>query len=164
MARRETIHLDVKPRNIIMGAPPRLIDLSIAKTFGDALRVDHSIGTDAYMSPEQCDPARLGACRTARPTCGASVQRCSRRSRAIAHSRTATVRRAQGVGRSSRLRRTSCRRKVPVALAKPIMACLARDPAARPTADELAEMLEPMVAALPRRPVLNRLRPRPRWR
>src|SRR5687767_10597047 len=36
MHNQGVVHLDVKPRNIIMGAPPRLIDLSIARTFADA--------------------------------------------------------------------------------------------------------------------------------
>ena len=49
-------HLDVKPSNVIMGAPARLIDLSVARPEEDARRLRHPIGTDAYMSPEQCDP------------------------------------------------------------------------------------------------------------
>lgn len=49
---------------------------------------------------------------------------------------------------------------VPPAVADLIHACLQHDPAQRPTPRELAGALEPLVAALPRRPVLNRLRPR----
>jgi len=52
-------HLDVKPSNVIMGAPARLIDLSVARPVGDAART-RQIGTDAYMSPEQCDADRWG--------------------------------------------------------------------------------------------------------
>jgi eukaryotic-like serine/threonine-protein kinase len=48
------VHLDVKPDNIIMGVPPRLIDLSIARTTERAARTHGPIGTDAYMPPEQC--------------------------------------------------------------------------------------------------------------
>lgn len=48
------VHLDVKPDNIIMGVPPRLIDLSIARTAERAARTHGPIGTDAYMPPEQC--------------------------------------------------------------------------------------------------------------
>lgn len=47
-------HLDVKPSNVIMGSPARLIDLSVARPVEDAARLRHVIGTDAYMSPEQC--------------------------------------------------------------------------------------------------------------
>jgi eukaryotic-like serine/threonine-protein kinase len=52
-------HLDIKPSNVIMGAPARLIDLSVARPAGDAAHT-RQIGTDAYMSPEQCDPDRWG--------------------------------------------------------------------------------------------------------
>lgn len=48
------VHLDVKPDNIIMGVPPRLIDLSIARPVERAARTHGPIGTDAYMPPEQC--------------------------------------------------------------------------------------------------------------
>ncbi|MCD6641208.1 MAG: serine/threonine protein kinase, partial [Nocardioides sp.] len=53
-------HLDIKPSNVIMGAPARLIDLSVARPLEDAKALRHPIGTDAYMSPEQCDPGRGG--------------------------------------------------------------------------------------------------------
>ena len=56
MAGRGYVHLDVKPDNIIMGVPPRLIDLSVARTFERAERLRGIVGTDAYMAPEQCDP------------------------------------------------------------------------------------------------------------
>ena len=36
MAEMRMLHLDVKPDNIIMGVPPRLIDLSIATKAEDA--------------------------------------------------------------------------------------------------------------------------------
>lgn len=52
-------HLDIKPSNIIMGAPARLIDLSVARPLEDAQRLRHLIGTDAYMAPEQCDPGEV---------------------------------------------------------------------------------------------------------
>ncbi|SEC87758.1 Protein kinase domain-containing protein [Nocardioides exalbidus] len=49
-------HLDIKPSNVIMGAPARLIDLSVARPEEDARRLRHPIGTDAWMAPEQADP------------------------------------------------------------------------------------------------------------
>ncbi|MGZ8565744.1 MAG: serine/threonine-protein kinase [Actinomycetota bacterium] len=54
MAGREMVHLDVKPKNVIMAPPPRLIDLSIARTIERARSVKGPIGTDRYMAPEQC--------------------------------------------------------------------------------------------------------------
>jgi len=50
------VHLDVKPDNIVMGVPPRLIDLSIARSLERAARLRSPIGTDPYMAPEQCAP------------------------------------------------------------------------------------------------------------
>jgi serine/threonine protein kinase len=54
------LHLDVKPRNIIMSPVPRLIDLSVARSIDSAARIKGFVGTDAYMAPEQADPARFG--------------------------------------------------------------------------------------------------------
>lgn len=54
MAQAGYVHLDVKPDNIVMGVPPRLIDLSIARSLERAARSDGPIGTDPYMAPEQC--------------------------------------------------------------------------------------------------------------
>lgn len=55
----DLLHLDVKPSNIIMSAPARLIDLSIARTPEYASR-SKLLGTDLYMSPEQADPDTHG--------------------------------------------------------------------------------------------------------
>jgi eukaryotic-like serine/threonine-protein kinase len=43
----------VKPDNIIMGIPPRLIDLSIARTLERAGRTRGPTGADAYMAPSR---------------------------------------------------------------------------------------------------------------
>lgn len=49
------LHMDVKPENVTMGDPPRLLDLSLARTVAGPMRLRHSVGTAAYMAPEQCD-------------------------------------------------------------------------------------------------------------
>ncbi|WP_232679189.1 serine/threonine-protein kinase [Nocardioides sp. R-C-SC26] len=49
----DVCHLDIKPSNIIMGAPARLIDLSVARNSANAADLRSPIGTDAYMAPEQ---------------------------------------------------------------------------------------------------------------
>jgi serine/threonine protein kinase len=49
------VHLDVKPENVTMGDPPRLLDLSLARTIAGPMRLRHSLGTAAYMAPEQCE-------------------------------------------------------------------------------------------------------------
>jgi serine/threonine-protein kinase len=52
-------------------------------------------------------------------------------------------------------------KSVPSEVAMLILSCLDPDPAARPSAAEVAAKLEPQVDMLPRRPVLARLRVRP---
>ncbi len=47
------LHLDVKPANVTMGDPPRLLDLSLARP-AIGTRLDREVGTPAYMAPEQC--------------------------------------------------------------------------------------------------------------
>src|SRR3954465_10995371 len=56
LAAEGVVHLDVKPSNVVMGAPPRLIDLSVARTLEEAAALRTPIGTDAFMAPEQCRP------------------------------------------------------------------------------------------------------------
>lgn len=54
--RRGYLHLDVKPSNTVLGTPPHLIDLSVARTLDAAQALRSNVGTDAYIAPEQCDP------------------------------------------------------------------------------------------------------------
>lgn len=56
MHRLDWVHLDVKPSNIVMGAPATLIDLSVARSHRAAAELSHMVGTDAYAAPEQCLP------------------------------------------------------------------------------------------------------------
>jgi eukaryotic-like serine/threonine-protein kinase len=47
------VHLDLKPVNLIMGVPPRIVDRSIARTVERAVRTRGILGTDRHMAPEQ---------------------------------------------------------------------------------------------------------------
>ena len=159
LSTESVVHLDVKPSNIIMGSPPRLIDLSIARTLDAAAELDHVVGTDAYLAPEQADPPRTGAPGSPADIfgLGATLYEAltglrpflegSRESAALPHEKW-----PQLVDDPAPLPRG-----VPEVVAAPVLACLARDPAARPTAAELADQLQPLVEALPR-PVLGGLR------
>jgi serine/threonine protein kinase len=56
LARHEVVHLDIKPSNVVMTDPPRLIDLGAARSFEELESRRTPIGTASYMAPEQCDP------------------------------------------------------------------------------------------------------------
>jgi serine/threonine protein kinase len=160
-ATEEVVHLDVKPSNIIMGAPARLIDLSIARTLEQLEHVTHPIGTDAYMPPEQCDPKARGPITSAADVwgTGATLFHAAAGYRPFPEGSPE----AEGQERFPQLRLEPA--PLPAALspemAALVLACLEPDPARRPTAEELAAELEPLVDVLPQRPVLARFRLRP---
>jgi serine/threonine protein kinase len=139
MAGEGWVHLDVKPRNIVMTSSPRLIDLSVARREAAAKQVSRPVGTDAYMAPEQCDPVRFAQIAPPSDVWGLGAALFE-----------ALVGRqpfpADGDGRFPQLRlpKPLLSDKAPPALARAIQACLGDDPASRPTASELAEMLEPL--------------------
>ena len=53
MHSNHVLHLDVKPDNVTMGDPPRLLDFSLAQAFSGPVKLRHTMGTAAYMPPEQ---------------------------------------------------------------------------------------------------------------
>ena len=157
MHTQRVVHLDVKPSNTIMAAPPRLIDMSIARSFEDAARLRVPVGTDAYMAPEQCAPGSAVPVSAAADVWGLGATLYH------AVSGRAPFPDAEGDERFPQVHLETPRlddEQVPPRFSDLLYAAMQRSPADRPTAKELAETLEPLVAALPRRPVLNRLRPR----
>ncbi len=161
MSTEKMVHLDVKPGNIVMGAPPRLIDLSIARSLRDAGRVRSPIGTDPYMAPEQCQPksgAKLGPPADVWGLGASLYEAITGHLPFSKGSRKA----AAPAARFPQL----WEEPVPFAKGVPrpvrdlVVRCLAKDPGDRPTASEMALELEPLIAALPQRPAIGRLRPR----
>lgn len=133
------VHLDVKPRNIVMTSTPRLIDLSVARPVAAARRNGQFVGTDAYMAPEQADPARFAEIGPASDVwgLGATLYEALTGRPAFApdeHDRFPQLRTAPA----------PILPKAPPALAAAIRACLQDDPAARPSAAELMDLLEPL--------------------
>lgn len=153
---QEMVHLDVKPSNIIMAAPPRLIDMSIARSLSDAAALTVPVGTDAYMAPEQCVPSSHDVLGPAADIWGLGATLYEAVSGELPFPKNTEDRHPQIHMEPPPLDH----KIVPPAVAALVARCLDPDPAARPAARRLAEALEPMVALLPRRPVLNRLRPR----
>jgi serine/threonine protein kinase len=159
LSTERVVHLDVKPSNIIMGAPPRLIDLSIARSLDAAARLDHVTGTDAYLAPEQADPPRSGRPGSPADIFGLGVtlyegltgerpfRKGSRDKDAAPEDSWPQLVEAPAPLPGD----------IPEFVASPILACLDPEPSGRPTAAELADRLQPLVEALPR-PVLGGLR------
>jgi serine/threonine protein kinase len=150
------VHLDIKPRNIIMGAPPRLIDLSVARSFAAAEALEDRVGTDAYMAPEQVDPAAHGPVGPGADVWGLGVTLYE----ALAGRRPWPGAADGAAHPQVRGGPAPLPRDVPRDLADIVLACLRPDAAARPAPVEVLDAVEPLVAALPTRPVLSRLRPR----
>jgi eukaryotic-like serine/threonine-protein kinase len=155
MATEGFVHLDVKPGNIVMGVPPRLIDLSIARSLERAARLTDPIGTDPYMPPEQCDPVSFpGRIGPAADVFGLGAT--------LYHAITGSVPypRPRGASKSDQLETRFPQlvnepdplpKGVPAPLADLVRRMLAKEPDQRPAAREVAELLEPLVVEQPRR-------------
>ena len=151
----DVAHLDVKPDNVVMGVPPRLIDLSIARSFERAAELTVAIGTDAYKAPEQCAPDRFEA-PVGHPAdvwgLGATLHHAVSGSRPFPRAKGA---RDSGVAEERFPQLVSepepLPRDLPDELVALIGSMLDPDAGARPSAAEVAERLEPLVAELPRK-------------
>ena len=139
LAAERWVHLDLKPRNIVMTATPTVIDLSVARPIEDA-RGRTGIGTDAYMSPEQCDPERAGEIGAASDVWGIGATLHE-----AVTGRQAFVR-APGEPPHPQLRTPPPPppARPPAPLAEVVVQCLADRPEARPAAAALVEALEPL--------------------
>jgi serine/threonine protein kinase len=165
------VHLDVKPDNIIMGAPPRLIDLSVAHEFERARKLKGPIGTDAYMAPEQCGsdelPVGIGP---AADVFGLGATTFHSLVGQVPFPRESGARRSPDpYVRFPQLRHEPepIPRDVPAELTEVIVRSLSHDPAERPTAAEFAMALEPTVHETTKRRMRFQARPAPllaRWR
>lgn len=145
MAQAGYVHLDVKPDNIVMGVPPRLIDLSIARTTERAARTDGPLGTDPYMAPEQCLP-RPEAAAPIGPAADAWGLGAT-----LFHAVSGRKPFQPDTGDDGRERFPQLDEeplplpsRIPAELRALILELLDRDPAARPTCGEAVERLQPL--------------------
>ena len=162
---RDVVHLDIKPRNVIMAGPPRLIDLSLALRTDELAGVSSPVGTPRYMAPEQCDPARFGDLGNATDVWGIGVTLYWALAKGSPFPAPATEQDASLEQRYPQLAHAPAplSADVPEALAELVRTTLARRAQDRPTAQRLAAELEPLAAALPR-PQLGRFRLKTRAR
>ena len=135
MAGEGWLHLDLKPGNILMGAPPRVIDLSLARTLKRAGRVREPIGTNAYMAPEACLPA--GELSAAADIWGLGATLYHALAGRRPFPKPAPEERFPQL--HEQVRRWPA--GVPRGISHAIVACLRPDPAERPSAAELFERL-----------------------
>ena len=160
MAEEGWVHLDVKPDNLVMGIPPRVIDLSLARTVERAARLSDFVGTNAYMPPEQCNPRGDVGPPADVWGLGATLYHAVSGRHPFRSPRTRDHD-APLEDRYPQLEDEPRPWRVPVpgAFAEAILACLEKDPGRRPTAAGLAEMLQPLVAELPSKLVFGRRGP-----
>lgn len=145
------VHLDVKPSNIIMGAPAKLIDLSIARTADRAAVLTYPVGTDAYMAPEQCEPPRTGIPTHASDVWGLGATLFE----AIAGYRAFDDGDPSAADVSRRFPQLvddpySLPERVPADVSKLVFACLETNPADRPAPADLADAFGPILARQPK--------------
>jgi len=143
-------HLDIKPSNVIMGAPAKLIDLSVARPEPDARELRHPIGTDAWMAPEQASQHEHV------PSYASDVWGLgSTLFAAVAGERPFPDGDPEARDVAERFPQVALRPRdlppdVPGEVAGVLVACLEHRPDDRPLPHEVAEALEPVLAALPR--------------
>jgi serine/threonine protein kinase len=144
----EVVHRDLKPSNVLLAADgPRLIDFGIAQAL-DATKITHTghvIGTPAFMSPEQAagDDAKA-------PSDVFSL------ASVVVFAATGSGPFGNTANPVAMLLRISQQEPstdgLPDTLRLHMEACFARDPAARPTAQQFAQRLRPVEPTLAHAP------------
>ncbi len=152
LAAERVVHLDVKPSNIIMDGRPRLIDLSVARRLERLADLAAPVGTDPYMAPEQCEPARFDRLGPATDVWGLGAT--------LFEALAGNPPFPPDAERFPQLRRrpAALPRRLPVSLAELVLACLSPEPSDRPPIDAVEDTLQALVDGLPA-PRLTRFRP-----
>ncbi len=145
------VHLDIKPSNVVMGSPARLIDLSVARRSEDAAALRVPIGTDAYMAPEQTDPPVTGGPGFASDVWGLGATLYH----AVAGVPAFPAGDPHGDTLAERFPQTALAPAelppgTPDEVVKVVLAMLAPDPADRPQPAEVADALSPVLERQPR--------------
>ena len=136
LSTEDVVHLDVKPGNVVMSTPPRLIDLSLARSGDEARRLRRPVGTHVFMAPEVCEAPesspRIGPAADVWGLGGALHNAITGELPFPRDEQYAQLtHEAEPIGGH-----------VPDGLASLVMRMLAKDPADRPEAREVATVLE----------------------
>ena len=155
----EVTHLDIKPSNVIMGAPARLIDLSVARSVRRAAGLTSRIGTDRYLAPEQADPGgRYGVPCPASDVWGLGATLFH----AVAGHRPFHAGAADGSLERQYPQLVDEPRELPdgtpAEVTKLLATMLERDPALRPLPHEVSDALVPVLERLPSPRLSSKLR------
>ena len=149
MAQAGYVHLDVKPDNIVMGVPPRLIDLSIARTLERAAGTE---GADRHRplhgaravrrgrAPDRAGRRHLGARRDSLPR-GQRREAVPGGHRRVGPGAIPQLREGPGPAAKARSRSRS---------APWSGRCSSAEPEGRPSCAEVVERLEPLIDELPK--------------
>lgn len=137
----DLVHMDVKPKNIIMSATPKLIDLGMVRPLAEVRDLTTPVGTTAYMSPEQSQDETIATFGPPGDVWGLGVTLYEAASLEMPFSKSTE----EDVYPQVHEQPKPLPRKVPVAIARIIMSTLAYDPAERPSATDLAAELEGLV-------------------
>ena len=159
MHAERVVHLDVKPSNVIMAAPPRLIDLSVTMDFHAAARLDYPLGTASYMAPEQCDPLSLGPVGPAADVFALGVTLAHAAAGQRPFSESAGDHAPPNERWPQLVEEPVIPGSVPGWLSELLIDCMAPDPELRPAPAQVAEVLEPQMDALPK-PRIAKMKPR----
>ncbi|MET8475305.1 protein kinase [Streptomyces sp. NPDC006422] len=134
--RSDVVHRDLKPSNILVTAyGPKVIDFGIARAIGD-IHLTHTgsaVGTPAFMSPEQATGQEHGPAGDVFALAGVLVF-AARGSGAFGNGQAADLLYRVRYGEPDLT-------GVPAALAPVLARCLDKDPARRPSTEELAAQL-----------------------
>ncbi|MDX1658114.1 MAG: serine/threonine-protein kinase [Nitriliruptorales bacterium] len=153
------VHLDVKPGNLVVSDRVRVIDLGLARTFASAAGLSGRLGTISWMAPEQHRPAESEVGPAADVWGWGAVL-------LFAATGDWPIRRLRREGGDTWVlsEPDTDHITIPGTLPDELASCLSDAlswrPTDRPSPAALARRLEPLVDALPRRPVLGRLRPK----
>ena len=119
----------------------------MARRIDRVAQINGFVGTDAYMAPEQADPALWASVGPKADTWGLGATLYHAIAKRLPHSKG--VRDAEGPARFPQLVEEPApldARRHSTGLAEAIMACLARDPEARPSLAELFDRFDALAA------------------